>query len=69
MAARRLPSGDMMLTTDEEGTRTKWLVDQKWLSVFGEGARVKRREFVVIAYGIKVAQVQNLDEAVRDIYR
>ena len=55
MAGRRLPSGDMVLTTDDEATRTKWLANQKWLSVFGEGARVKRREFVVIAHGIKVA--------------
>jgi hypothetical protein len=69
VAARRLPSGDMVLTTDDEQTRTKWLVDHKWLAVFGVGARVKRREFVVLAHGIRVAQVQESAQAVKDIYR
>jgi hypothetical protein len=58
VAARNLPSGDIVLTTDDEQTRTKWLVDHKWLATFGAGARVKRREFVVLAHGIKVGQVQ-----------
>jgi hypothetical protein len=69
VAARRLPSGDMVLTTDEEATCTKWMADQKWVSVFGEGTRVKRREFVVIAHGIKVKQVQDSVRAIKDIYQ
>jgi hypothetical protein len=27
VAARGLPSGDIVLTTDEEQTRTKWITD------------------------------------------
>jgi hypothetical protein len=45
VAARRLQSGDMVLTTDDEHTRNRWLADSKWLAVLGEGARIKRREF------------------------
>ena len=32
--------------------------NQSWLSTFGAGARVKKREFAVIAHGIRVNQVQ-----------
>jgi polyhydroxyalkanoate synthesis regulator phasin len=57
VAVRHLPSGDIVLTTDDEQTRTKWITDRKWLAAFGTGARVKRREFVVLAHGIRVGQV------------
>lgn len=67
--ARRLPSGDVVLTTDEENTRKKWMADQRWLSVFGEGAQVKRRECVVIAHGIRMAQIQDPAQAIKDIYK
>ena len=52
VAIRRLPSGDIVLTMADEKARTSWLADQKWLAMLGEGACVKIREFVVIAYGI-----------------
>jgi hypothetical protein len=58
VAIRRLPSGDMVLTMADEKARTSWLADQKWLATLGEGARVKMREFAVIAHGIRVNQVQ-----------
>jgi hypothetical protein len=69
VAARRLPSGDIVLTTDEEQTRTKWITDQKWLKVFGTDARVKRREFIVLAHGIRVSQAQEPQQAIQDIYK
>ena len=68
VVARRLPSDNMVLTTDKEATCTKWLADQKWVSVFRENTQVKRQEFVVIVYRIKVKQVQNLVRAIKDIY-
>jgi hypothetical protein len=68
VAARRLPSGDIVLTTDEEQTRTKWIADQEWLRVFGTDARVKRREFIVLAHGIKVGQAQQPQQAIQNIY-
>jgi hypothetical protein len=53
VAVRKLPSGDSLLTMDEERTRDSWLRDTKWLAVYGQNARVKRREFIVLAHGIK----------------
>jgi hypothetical protein len=47
----------MVLTTDKEQTRTKWLVDHKWLAVFRVEAQVIKQEFIVLAHGIRVAQV------------
>ena len=70
VAIRRLPSGDMVLTMADEKARTSWLVDQKWLATLGEGARVKMREFAVIAHGIRVNQVQGTpDERIEQIYK
>ena len=71
VAIRRLPSGDALHTMDEEKTREAWLKDTKWLEVYGRGARVKRRAFIILAHGITVNQVQVQDqEAVRkEIYR
>jgi hypothetical protein len=43
-----------MLTIDDELAYTSWLTNSKWLEIFRIGARVKRREFVVIAYRIRV---------------
>ena len=54
VAIHKLGSGDMMLTMDDEQARTSWLTNSKWLEIFGTGARVKRREFAVMAYGIRV---------------
>jgi hypothetical protein len=58
VAIRKLPSGDMIMTMEDEQARTSWLADTKWLETFGAGARVKRRDFAVIAHGIRVNQVQ-----------
>ena len=69
VAARGLPSGDMVLTTDEEQTRIKWITNQQWLKAFGTGARVKRREFIVLAHGIKVGQAQEPQQTIDDIYQ
>jgi hypothetical protein len=67
VAVRKLPSGDMVLAMDSEQARTSWLANQSWLSVFGKGARVKKREFAVVAHGIRVNQVQG--NAIEEIYK
>jgi hypothetical protein len=58
VAIRSLPSNDLVLTTDDTRTRTEWLRDIGWLEVLGEGVHIKRREFIIIAHGIRVSQVQ-----------
>jgi hypothetical protein len=41
-----------MIIIEDKQARTSWLSDTKWLETFREGARVKRREFIVIVYRI-----------------
>ena len=67
VAVCRLPSGDMVLAMDSEQARTSWLADQSWLTAFGEGARVKKKEFAVVAHRIRVNQVQG--NAIEEIYK
>src|SRR5438045_3421016 len=69
VAICQLQSGDFVLTMDEEQTRVSWLKDNKWLETFGAGARVKRREFAVLAHGIRVSQAQNQKQTIADIYK
>ena len=69
VAIRRLASGDMMLTMEDEQARTSWLTDDKWLKTFGEGAKVKQREFAVMAHGIRASQVQGQAQTIEEIYK
>ena len=71
VAICRLPSGDALLTTDEEKTREAWLKDTKWLEVYGQGTRIKRRAFIILVHGITVNQVQVQDQETvqREIYK
>jgi len=70
VAARRLPSGDVLVTTvDTEGRKTMQQ-NTDWLKAFGVGARIKRKAYTVLVHGIKVAQVNTLrqEESIRKIY-
>jgi hypothetical protein len=49
VAVQGLPSGDLILTTNDEQTCTEWLRNTGWLRVIRDKARVKKREFIVIA--------------------
>ena len=54
MAARRLLSGDVLVTTvDTEGRKTMQQ-NTDWLKAFGVGARIKRKAYIVLVYSIKV---------------
>jgi hypothetical protein len=60
----------MVVTMADEKARTSWLADQKWAATLGAGARVKMREFAVIAHGIRVNQVQGSpDERIEQVYK
>ena len=63
LAARRLPSGDVLLTTESRETKERLEKDQSWLNAFGEGAKVKRRACVVLAHGIRVDQIDTKKQA------
>jgi len=59
VAICQLPGGDMILTMEDKQACTSWLTNTKWLETFGTGARIKRREFAVLAHRIHISQIQN----------
>jgi hypothetical protein len=69
LAARRLPSGDVVVTTDTEDTKRQLEKDGSWLSAVGQAAQVNRRKFPVMVHGMKVSSVDcsNQKEAIRQI--
>lgn len=71
IAACRLKSGDIKLTTESANYSKAMLNQQEWLASFGEGAKVKRTEYTVLAHGIRVAQVDTSKgkEAIQQIYQ
>jgi len=54
MAVQSLLSKDLILITDNKQTCTEWLRNTRWLRVIRDKAHVKKREFIIIAYGIRV---------------
>jgi hypothetical protein len=70
IAARRLPSGDVLVTTTSQDARKGVQKDTAWLKAFGEGARVKHRSYTVLAHGVRVAHfdMQKQKEAIEAIY-
>ena len=62
IAARRLPSGDIIVTFTDDAT--KYTEDTKWVeAAFGEKAELKTREFAVLAKGIPVNRLRNIYNA------
>ena len=53
----KLLSKDMVLAIDNEQACTSQLANQSQLTVFKERAKVKKREFAIVAYKIQVNQV------------
>jgi hypothetical protein len=70
VAARRLPSGDTLVTFEGEEAKKKWEKDQAVLDAFGTNARIRTREYTVIAHGIRVAAIdpKNQKTAIESIY-
>jgi hypothetical protein len=59
VAARRLPSGDTVLTF--QGNAEGFTKETKWVDVaFGTQAQVKRREFTVIVKGMPASRLRNI---------
>ena len=71
MAARRLPSGDILVTTASREARVKLQESTDWLQALGAGAKVKRRTYVVLAHGIRLDQldISKQLEAIAAIYK
>lgn len=61
VAARRLPSGDTLLTFEGEEAKKKWQDSKKVTEAFGADARLRTREYTVIAHGVRVASLDVKD--------
>ena len=64
VAARRLQSGDIVATLDSTERQAKALKED-WKTVLGTGAAVKRREYGLLAHGIRVVEIQNQAESIK----
>jgi hypothetical protein len=60
-AARRLPSGDTILTFHEKESKAKWEGNPKLLEVFGVEARFCTKEYIVLVYSVQMDATLNLD--------
>jgi hypothetical protein len=70
VAARRLPSGDTLITFDGDDSKKKWAKNPMITKAFGTDARVRTREYTIIAHGVRVAAVDTRDQqkAIEGIY-
>ena len=68
-AVCQLLSRDLIITIEDEQACSSWLTDTKWLSALGTSVQVKCWEFAVIAYRIRVNQVQSQTQAIKAIYQ
>ena len=55
LAARRLPSGDIVVTTNTEKAKEQLEQDSSWLAAVSKEAQVNRRRFPVMVHGMRVA--------------
>lgn len=62
VAARRLPSGDTLLTFEGEEAKRKWQGNIKVTEAFGADAKLRIREYTVIAHGVRVASLDVKDQ-------
>jgi hypothetical protein len=70
IAARRLPSGDVLVAFQGSLEKQKWEARPEALQAFGEGARLRTREYTVLAHGVQVKAVNQADQtgAIAGIY-
>jgi hypothetical protein len=63
IAARRLPSGDVLVAFQGPPEKQKWEARPEVLQAFGPGARFRVREYTVLAHGVQVRSVNQADQA------
>jgi hypothetical protein len=70
VAARRLPSGDVLVAFQGGLEKQKWEARPEVLQAFGTGARFRTREYIVLAHSIQVKSVNQADQtrAIEAIY-
>ena len=70
IAARRLPSGDLILTTDTEDTKRQLEADTGWLQALGEGSQLNRRKYPVLAHSVLLRDfdARQQEQTIKRIY-
>ena len=70
LAARRLGSGDILVTTKDRTARQELQKETEWIEACGEGASLRRRLYMVMVHGIRVSTIDatNKPEAIEAIY-
>ena len=63
VAARRLPSGDVLVAFQGALEKQKWEACSEVLQAFGAGARFHAREYTVLAHGVQVRSINQADQA------
>ena len=71
VAARRLLSGDVVVTTIYIDARKEIQSATSWLEAFGEGAKVKRHVYTVLAHSIRMAHINinKQEDTIKEIYK
>ena len=57
VAARRLQSGDVLLTFSSDIEKKKWEKDPKLMVAFGANGKLRTREYTILAHRIRVALI------------
>jgi hypothetical protein len=69
LAARRLPSGDVLITTDTAEAKEQLERSQNWLPAVGQTAIVNRRRFTVLVHGMRTSALDcsKQEDAVKEL--
>ncbi|KAF2181536.1 hypothetical protein K469DRAFT_455771, partial [Zopfia rhizophila CBS 207.26] len=70
IVARRLPSGDLVLTVDSADTRRQLEADTIWLRALEEGSQLNRRKFPVLVHSVQLKDfdARQQEQAIKRIY-
>jgi hypothetical protein len=69
LAARRLPSGDILITADTAETKEQLESSSSWLPAVGQTAKVNRRRFTVLVHGMRTSALDcsKPEEAIKEL--
>jgi hypothetical protein len=70
VAARKLESGDIVITADNEVTKNLSEPEEGWTKVIAGKTKVKARQFTVIAHGVRTNRIEttNQERALADLH-
>ena len=70
VAARRLRSGDILVTTKDPKAKARLQKEPQWLEGVGTSVEIRRKRYMVIVHGIRRAQLDTSDQkkAFTEIY-